>query len=160
MTQSNPPRVAADQRQRYTHQAYDVTYGGRPMESGGVAGYGRRLSATYQANFQVTVDCADTNPQYFMLPPGVYCNKYVVAEGGGGAPVANVNVADPSDIAGTTTQIITAGDLSSPSAADVALTANVDVEMGDQIVEVTVTTPGTGYATMILKCDIVQTAWK
>jgi hypothetical protein len=154
------PRVNADQRSRYTHQASDVTYGGRPMESGGVAGYGMRASATYQANFQVTIDCASTDKQYFMLPPFIYCNKYIVAEGGGGSPVADVAIADPSDIAGTLTQIIAAGDLSSPSAADTALASNIDVEAYDQIVEVEVTTAGTGYATLILKCDIVQTSWK
>lgn len=158
MAIGNPPRVQGDPRSRNTSQAYDVTFGGRDPGSSAV-GAGRRLPATYQANFQITVDCADTEPQLFMLPPGVYCNKYVVAEGGGGSPVANVDVADPSDIPGTATQIILAGDLSSPSAADVALTNNVDVEMEDQVVQVTVTTPGTGYATVLLKCDIVQTAW-
>ena len=160
MAVANPPRVAADARARKTTQAYDVSYGGRSMEDGGVAGYGRRLSATYQSNFQVTVDCADTTPQLFMLPPGVYCNKYVVVEGGGGAPVANVDVAEPSDIPGTATQIILAGDLSTASAADVPLASNIDVEMEDQVIQVTVTTPGTGYATMLLKCDVVQTGWK
>jgi len=97
-----------------------------------------------------------------MLPPGVYCNKFVVVEGGGGSPVCTVDVADPSDIAGTATEIIgiATGLLGSPSAADVALDNNIDVKMEDQVIQVTVTTPGTGYATMLLKCDVVQTGWK
>lgn len=160
MATSNPPRVDSDTRKRYTHQAYDVTYGGANLEAGGVAGYGRRASATYQANFQFTIDAADTEPQLFMLPSFIYSNKLVVVEGGGGAPVCNIDVADPSDIAGTATQIALDLDLSSPSAADVALTSNVDVENYDQVIQITVTTPGTGYATVLLKSEIVQTAWK
>ena len=154
------PRVDADQRSRYTHQAYDVTYGGRPMESGGVAGYGARLSATYQANFQVTIPVDEVASHLFMLPPGVYCNKYVVVEGGGGAPQADLAVADPADIPGTATQIAAAVPLGATMAADAALTNNIDVEMMDQVLQVDVTIAGTGYATLLLKCDIVQTAWK
>ena len=143
MAVSNTPRVDADTRKRYTHQAYDVTYGGANMEAGGVSGYGRRASATYQANFQVTIDATDTDPQYLMLPSFVYCNKLVVVEGGGGSPVCDIAVADPADIAGTATQIAWALDISSASAADVALTANVDVEAYDQVLEIVATTPGT-----------------
>ena len=40
-----------DGRQRYAHQAYDVTYLGKSIESG-VGGYGTRLSAVYQASIQ------------------------------------------------------------------------------------------------------------
>lgn len=153
------PRVDLDSRTRYQHQAYDITFGGRPLE-GGAAGYGRRLSATYQANFQVTIDVSDTEDQYFTLPPFVYCNKYVVVEGSQGAPTANIAVADPSDIAGTATTIAAAAPLGSTMGADTPLDSNIDVEPFDQIIRVQVSAPDEGYATLLLKCDIVQTGWK
>lgn len=49
MTQA--PADYSDPRHRYAHQAYDVTYLGKSLESG-VAGYGQRLSAVYQASIQ------------------------------------------------------------------------------------------------------------
>lgn len=159
MTAGNPPRNDADTRRRYTHQAYDVTYGGANMESG-AAGYGRRLSATYQANFQVTIDCADTTEQVFTLPPFVYANKFVVVEGGDGSPVANVVYAKDASDPSSTVAIASAVDLSAASAADAALDNQISVEPTDGLIKVTVTTPGTGYATLLIKADIVQTSWK
>lgn len=158
MATSNPPRVATDGRSRYTHQAYDVTYGGKSIESG-PAGYGKRLSATYQANFQLTIDLADTAPQVFSLPPYVYCNKLVVAEAGAGVgAVATIATAAP-DGSGSENKIVGLA-MSAVSASDVALTNNVDVVDTDQLVTVTMTVAGTGTATILLKCDIIQTAWK
>ena len=46
---SQVPADRNDGRRRYTHQAFDVTYLGKPLETG-PSGYGQRLSATYEAN--------------------------------------------------------------------------------------------------------------
>jgi hypothetical protein len=45
---SNTPANRSDTRRRYTHQAFDVTTFGKPLETA-PSGYGRRLSGTYQA---------------------------------------------------------------------------------------------------------------
>ena len=157
MSTSNPVLVPSDTRTRYTHQAYDVTYGGKSIESG-PAGMGRRLSATYQANFQLSIDCSDTEPQVFTLPPYVYCNKLVVADGAGGGAAATISVAQPDG--SLSEDIATALSLATASAADVPLDSNINAENNDQLVTVTVTTPGTGIANVLLKCDILQSAWK
>lgn len=156
-----PPRIDSDPRTRKTTTAYPVYYGGMSAESG-AAGYGRRMAATPRSDYQVTIDCADTEPQTFTIPPFVYSNKYVVVEGGGGAPVANVAVADPADIDGTASTLVTGLDLSSTMAAEVPYDGGItiDVEPKDQIIQVTVTTPGTGYATLMLETITVQTGWK
>jgi hypothetical protein len=51
---SQVPANREDGRRRYTHQAFDVTYLGKPIETG-PSGYGRRLSATYQASILMAV---------------------------------------------------------------------------------------------------------
>lgn len=61
-----------DPRRFYSHQAYDVTYGGMAAE-GGPAGYGKALSATYAADFEIVCkgDGATTAFQ-FSVPPMLY----------------------------------------------------------------------------------------
>ena len=50
---SQVPADRNDGRRRYTHQAFDVTYLGKGLETG-PSGYGQRLSATYDANILMT----------------------------------------------------------------------------------------------------------
>ena len=159
MAVGNPPRITGDARSRYTHQAYDVTFGGKSKETGRDGSFSR-LSATYQANFQITVDVADTGSKTFILPSYVYSNSYLVVEGSGGAPVTTMLI---ENIDGTGSKVLAAAlDLSATSSVDTAYdaAATIDAQAMDQRVILNITGTGTGYATVLLKCDIVQTAWK
>lgn len=63
---------ANDPRQRYSHQAYDVTFGGMPSE-GGIAGYGTAVAATYAADFEIVAKGDGTKTAFqFSMPPHVY----------------------------------------------------------------------------------------
>ncbi|MCP4466955.1 MAG: hypothetical protein GY813_09435 [Halieaceae bacterium] len=59
---SQVPADKNDSRSRYTHQAYDVTYFGKAMETG-PSGYGSRLSGSYTALVPLSADAGDTAPQ-------------------------------------------------------------------------------------------------
>lgn len=74
---SQVPVNRDDPRKRYTHQAYDVTYLGMPLETG-PAGYGRRLSATYQASILLQADAGITAAQPLgTLTRGVWAHEIV-----------------------------------------------------------------------------------
>jgi len=155
----NAIRIPTDGRTRYEHQAYDVTYAGKSKETGAL-GYDSRLSATYEANFQITVDVSATGTHVFVLPSWVYSNGYLIVEGGGGSPVAQLEV---SDLDGGNAVTLAADiDMGSVTATKAAYDAGVviDVEEVDQVITIDVTTAGTGYATIVIQATIVQTAWK
>jgi len=59
---SQIPADKSDSRSRYTHQAYDVTYFGKAMETG-PSGYGSRLSGSYTALVPFSADAGVTEPQ-------------------------------------------------------------------------------------------------
>jgi len=56
------PTNRGDGRRRYTHQAYDVTFLGKAMETG-PSGYGKRLAATYDANIVMAADAGAAGAQ-------------------------------------------------------------------------------------------------
>jgi hypothetical protein len=152
-------RVGSDSRSRYETQAYNVTYGGKSKETG-ADGYDSRLSATYQANFQISVPVDEIATFTFILPSYCYSNSFLVVEGSGGSPVANLHV---EDIDGTGDKTLVAVlDLAAPTAVDTAYdaAATIDAQGTDQRITLDITTAGTGYATVLLKCDLIQTAWK
>ena len=69
---SQVPADRNDPRRRYTHQAFDVTYFGKAMETG-PSGLNTRLSGTYQADILMTAP-ADVATAQFMgdLTQGTY----------------------------------------------------------------------------------------
>lgn len=157
---SSTRRIASDGRKRYTHQAYDVTYGGVSPETG-ADGYNSRLSATNKVNFQITVPADEAATYTFILPPYVYSNAYAVVEAAAsGSPVATVTV---ENIDGTGTKtLIDGASIAAVSTVEQAYETGITIgaQATDQRVSVTVAAPGTGWATIMLRCDIVQTSWK
>jgi hypothetical protein len=96
----------------------------------------------------------------FILPSYCYSNSYLVVEGSGGSPVANLTV---ENVDGTGAKTLVAVlDLSATSAVDTAYDAaeTIDAQLEEQRLVLTIGTAGTGYATVLIKCDIVATAWK
>lgn len=151
--------VRKDGRSRHASQAYDVTYAGKSPETG-QDGYGSRLSATYDANFQLTIPVDKVGQFTYILPPFIFATHYVVAEGAGGAPAANLRIEnlDGSDGAALAAALA----LASPSAAPIPFDGGkkISVEPYDQRLVINVTAPGTGFATLLVKAAIIQTGWK
>ncbi len=74
---ARPGKNPNDPRNRYTHTAYDVTYGGIAPERG-VSGRNTLLGATYQAAFQFVAPADVATPQIVGdLPYGVWIHGFV-----------------------------------------------------------------------------------
>ena len=65
-----------DPRTRYTHQAYDVTYGGISPERG-VSGRNTLLAGTYRAAFQFVTDATGPARVVGDLPMGVWIDGII-----------------------------------------------------------------------------------
>ncbi len=103
---ARPGKNPNDPRNRYTHTAYDVTYGGIAPERG-VSGRNMLLAGTYQAAFQFTADAGVTAAQIVGdLPMGIWISGFVnhvaltsgtftlILKGvGGGADIILINIA-------------------------------------------------------------------
>lgn len=104
---ARPGKNPNDPRNRYTHTAYDITYGGIAPERG-VSGRNTLLGGSYQAAFQFVADADVTGAQIVGdLPYGVWISGFVnhvgltsgtfslVLKGvGGGADVTLISIAD------------------------------------------------------------------
>ena len=74
---ARPSKNPNDPRNRYTHTAYDVTYGGIAPERG-VSGRNTLLAGTYQAAFQFVADAGVATPQIVGdLPMGIWISGFV-----------------------------------------------------------------------------------
>lgn len=103
---ARPGKNPNDPRTRYTHTAYDVTYGGIAPERG-VSGRNTLLAGTYRAAFQFVADAGETDPQIVGdMPVGVWIHGFVnhvaltsgtfslVLKGvGGGGDITLINIA-------------------------------------------------------------------
>ena len=104
---ARPGKNPNDPRNRYTHTAYDVTYGGIAPERG-ASGRNTLLGGTYQAAFQFVAPADATGEQIVGdLPYGVWIHGFVnhvaLTSGtfslalkgvGGGADVDLIEIAD------------------------------------------------------------------
>lgn len=106
-----------DPRNRYTHTAYDVTYGGIAPERG-VSGRNTLLAGTYTAAFQFIADAGETDAQIVGdMPYGVWIHGFVnhVALTSGTYSLVLKGVGGGSDI---TLVDITVGDLTEAGMVD------------------------------------------
>jgi len=155
---------ANDPRQRYSHQAYDVTFGGMSAE-GGIAGYGTAVAATYAADFEIVAKGDGTQTVFqFSMPPHLYGNKLSIVAPHStalstAALVLEAVTDGPSEVTLAAAQDVTA------EAIEVDLGADYPAENAhDTWRTLTVTfsaaIPADEAVVMALNLHIVKSAWK
>lgn len=156
---ARPGKNPNDPRARYTHTAYDVTYGGIAPERG-PSGRNMLLGGTYQAAFQFTAPADVATAQIVGdVPMGVWISGFInhVALTSGTFALVLKGVGGGSDI--TLIAALT-GDLT--AAGPVALDAPVWLPLANsRPLQITVTA-GTAGETVVasLLATPAETAWK
>jgi hypothetical protein len=123
---SQVPVDQNDPRSRYTHQAYDVTYFGKALESG-PSGYGKRLSGTYQSSILLPIDMSTAATIVLGdLTQGIYSFELVVHAATTAAGAVTLQLADVGE--GATT-LLAIADTSAATPGPTALTTPIAVPL-------------------------------